>query len=852
MTRFAVTRFGLIILLVLLLSGLLGVWLASRPDAGAGEIRNVLLISIDTCRADHLSCYGYKSKTTPNIDALAAEGILFENVIAPYPLTLPSHSSMLTGTIPPYHGVHANMGGYLADDSNITLPEILKDAGFATVAAVSGFSLKSQFGISQGFDDYYEHFENTDEGGRGQERKGAETTDLALEWLKKNKDKRFFFFLHYFDPHEKYEPPQPFASKFADDAYAGEIAFADHCIGRVLDKLKELDLYDSTLVIITSDHGEMLGEHGEPTHSYFIYQGAIKVPLIFKLPGQNEEVRIKSIAGLVDIVPTVCGLLGIETPKNVQGLDLFARSQEENTSGPGRGIYCESLYPTKYKANSLLGIVNDRYKYIQTTRPELYDLLSDPGESNNLAAKENQRARIMQDKLAQMLEQTVRKASGDSKVEMAPGASAQLKALGYVGGTVTEDFSFDQIKADPKDLLEYHVVHIRSQAKKMTKEYDKVRMFAEQMIQLQPNLPFGYDQLGVAALIQKDYDKAIVCFQKAIELAPENPDIVEAYYQRGNAYQDKGELDLAIDDYNQALKLDPRLVEAYNNRGITYSRKGELDRAIRDLDRVIELDPSYTDAYSNRGLAYLRKGDLDRGIRDLDQVIKLNPGLVGAYHNRGTARRTKGNLDLAIADYNQIIKLNPRSPEAYYNRGITYQIKGELDLAIDDYNQTVKLNPRHALAYNNRGSAYQVKGELDLAIDSYNQAIKVNPSDAQAYNNRGSTYLRKGEYDRAIRDFDKVITLNPKYAQAYNNRGSAYQAKGESEQAIGDYNQAIKLNPRHDKAYYNRGLSYKSQGQHDKAIRDFEKALQLAQANGNQSFAKYIQSNLKLYKANRP
>ena len=274
------------ILLSLAIVGALALWFLYKSDDAPQKIRNVLLISIDTCRADHLSCYGYKSQITPNIDAVAAEGILFENVIAPIPQTLPSHSSMLTGTIPPYHRVRENVG-YLADESNVTLAEILSDAGFATGAAISAFVLDSQFGINQGFDDYFDRFEKPLEDDQVLERPGGETTDVAIEWLEKNKDKRFFFFLHYYDPHTKYEPPEPFASQYASNPYAGEIAYTDHCIRQVLDKLKELGLYDSTLVIITSDHGEMLGEHGELTHMYFIYQGAIKVPLIIKSTSTN-------------------------------------------------------------------------------------------------------------------------------------------------------------------------------------------------------------------------------------------------------------------------------------------------------------------------------------------------------------------------------------------------------------------------------------------------------------------------------------------------------------------------------------------------------------------------------------
>ncbi len=529
--RFVISRCRLIVLLLLVVGGLLAAWFLYGSGYFLGKYPNVLLISIDTCRADRLSCYGYELATTPNIDALAAEGILFEHAISPVPQTLPAHGSMFTGTIPPYHGVHDNFGYHL-DKSNITLAEILRDSGFTSGAVISAFVLDSQFGTAQGFDSYHDRIESPMQGQAIPQRQAGQTTRIALDWLEENKDKRFFFFLHYYDPHVEYEPPEPFASQFAGNLYAGEIAYTDHCIGQVIDKLKELGLYDSTLIIITSDHGEMLGEHGELTHSYFIYQGAIRVPLIFKLPGPSKPARIKSIAGIVDIVPPVCGLLNIETPKQVQGIDLSPSLKGEVSSGQDRHMFCESLWPTSYKANSLLGVVNDRFKYIQTTRPELYDLIKDPGESDNLVEEQRQRARIMQDKLAQILEQSVRKDALDSKMAMDPETIERLKSLGYAGGTITEDFSFDQTKDDPEDLLECHLLQVRTSFYLTLKQYNKAEMFAEQMIQLRPDSAHGYKTLGDIAMLQGDDSRAIVYLQKAIELEPDN---AKVYNSRGMA-----------------------------------------------------------------------------------------------------------------------------------------------------------------------------------------------------------------------------------------------------------------------------------------------------------------------------
>ena len=334
-----------IALIGLLVGG--AVWFFLRDRLFEPQIKNVLLISIDTLRADYLSSYGFEPETTPHIDALAREGVLFKRVVSPVPQTLPAHSSMLTGTIPPYHGMHDNLG-YQLSNSNVTLAEMLKDEGFTTGAIISSFVLDKKFNLSQGFDTYNDRFEEEHKILHLSERKGDEATRFATAWLEEHRKERFFLFLHYYDPHDGYDPPEPFASRFADDLYAGEVAFVDHCVGEVIRKIKDLKLFDSTLIVITSDHGEMLGEHGELTHQYFIYQSALRVPLIFKVPGRTEPREVESLVGLIDIVPTIAGLLGIDVPEQVQGEDLSPWLNGGNHPAEPRRFYAESVTPERY------------------------------------------------------------------------------------------------------------------------------------------------------------------------------------------------------------------------------------------------------------------------------------------------------------------------------------------------------------------------------------------------------------------------------------------------------------------------------------------------------------------------
>ncbi|MDR2701591.1 MAG: tetratricopeptide repeat protein, partial [Spirochaetaceae bacterium] len=339
-----------------------------------------------------------------------------------------------------------------------------------------------------------------------------------------------------------------------------------------------------------------------------------------------------------------------------------------------------------------------------------------------------------------------------------------------------------------------------------------------------------YFNRGVENFNAGNLDFAIADWTEAIKL---KPDYVSAWYNRGLAYHYKGELDRAIADYTQAIALNPKDAEAYYNRGIAYRNKGEHDRAIADYTQAIALNPKYDIAYYNRGIAYYNKGELDRAIADYTQAIALNPENDRAYNGRGVAYVAKGELDRAIADYTQAIALNPKFDIAYNNRGNAYRNKGELDRAIADYTQAITLNPKYERAYTNRGIAYAAKGELDKAIADYTQAIALNPKYADAYNSRGIAYAAKGELDSAITDYTQAIALNSKFDIAYNNRGVAYAAKGELDSAIADYTRAIALNPKLGAAYSNRGNAYREKGEFDKAIVDITQAALAADASAN-------------------
>jgi len=572
----------------------------------APEIRHVVLISIDTCRADYLSCYGYPRKTTPNIDKLAREAIRFEHVVSPVPITLPAHCSMLTGTIPPIHGVHENIG-YRLDRSNLTLQEILRQNGFNTSAIVSSFVLDKMVGLSQGFDSYYDHFEKTHRIQFYNERKGDKTTQIALDWLERNSldCNPSFLFLHYYDPHNEYDPPEPYATEFADNLYAGEIAFTDHCIGQIIRRLKELNMYDSTLLIITGDHGEMLGEHGEDEHTYFIYESAIRVPLIIKLPGQREGRVVRDPVGLVDIVPTVCSLLNIKVPSQVQGRDLSAFLYGKTPENYTRYLYSESMTPNRLGASSLMAISTGKWKYIQAPRPELYNLAADPEEQNNLFEKEPHRARILEDKLLEKLEQSVRQGK-NNRIKMDAETIRRLESLGYVGGKTKDKITFDRNKEDPKDLIGVFAQYLKALKRLKYKDYEEAKRILLDLVPQRPNFFEIYMQLGDIGACTSNFVMSIENYRKAYKLNSDQPMILNnlAWIQATRpSLATRRDMDEALECAKKLCALSSfNNPHALDTLAVTYAARGEFRQAVETEQQAYNLSMNSSDTEFTRKL----------------------------------------------------------------------------------------------------------------------------------------------------------------------------------------------------------------------------------------------------------
>jgi len=808
---------------VVLLSGL-GVWFFLTGGRFGKRIQRVVLISIDTWRADYVGCYGYRGNITPNIDAFAKESILFKNVVSPVPLTLPAHSTMLTGTIPPYHGVHDNLDYRLAD-SNVTLAEILKEKGYATGAVIAAFILDLQFGLNQGFDYYSDKFdEEMNEMGIA-ERRGEEVTRYGIKWLDEHKDEPFFLFLHYYDPHMPYDAPAPFKPQFFEDLYslyAAEVSYADHCVGQVIDKLKGLGIYDSTLIIITSDHGESLGEHSEATHAYFIYDATVKVPLIFKLPGKRQGRKIDDLVGLVDIAPTVCSLLGIDSPPEVQGRDLSPYFKGKDGIDKERYIYCESMIATKYNCSSLLGAVTRRFKYIQAPRPELYDLIEDPHEIKNLAESKPQRARLMQDRLKQILEDTVRKGGSDSQLELDDEARQKLESLGYVAGDgVKEDFEFDRTKDDPKDFIEFHSMHSKL----------------------------------VVCIHKEEYEIAKELCQKLLD---QRPDFAKGHLNMSQILQAEGDPNEAREYLEQCLRLDPDNTDAHNNLAMIFFKKGRLDQAIAHFSEAIKYNPSYLYAINNLGSVFFQQKEFDKAIEYWEKSLSIKSNQYKIYCNLALAMNKQDKPDEATKYYLKSLELEPDQPNVFKDLGFIFEQKDNVDQAVVYYTESLRLDPNQPKVHNTLGRLLTLHGQLDQAVNHYTESLKLKPDEAVIQNNIAEIYFQQGKNKEALVHWDEALEIRPDMVSALNNM-AWLKAVHEKEpfynpnEAVRLAEQAVELTEHKQPGLLDTlSVAYAAAGRFDEAVEAAEEAIELAQSLEQEKLAEEIKKHLELYKAGQP
>jgi choline-sulfatase len=657
---------------------------STRPD--------VILITIDTLRADHVGCYGAENVKTPTLDALARDGVVFERAISQVPLTWPSHAAILTGTYPFQNGVQDFTGQPLAAQFR-SVAQAFKQAGYATGAVVSAFVLDRSWGLGRGFDFYddafsAETFEKKEIG--LVDRRARESVTHAIAWLKKVQGRPFFLWLHLYDPHSPYDPPEPYRTEYRSHLYDGEIAYADYELGKVTDWLKQNRLYDSSLVVALSDHGESLGEHGEDEHGFFIYNATVHVPLIVKAPARSgirpgrrgEPVETTAVAA------TLLQLAGIKDPiqSQLQSPGLFAARADRSSA------YSETLYPfSSFGWSPLHALETGRFHYIESPKPELYDLESDPGETRNILAEQAATVSVLKEKTQQLLAHNPFAGRDSTGGNLSPDAQEKLRALGYFGfRAALSPEALQEGLADPKDKLwEFNAI-LKAQDAFQRGEDDRAEALLTPVEEQDPKMYVIPFLLGESALRRQNWQRAAEQLQRCLDLnsnfdnamtglaralaklgrpdqargwlqkaQQSNPQNYRAWYQMGLLEAENNPMS-AQTFYEKAVSIQPNFPPGQRELAIVLFKQNQYAAAAPHLEKAIALGLDDAHLRNYLGICYSRTNHISEARKSFLAALKLDPALAEAHLNLAFAQQRLGQVKSAQEEYKTACKLEER------------------------------------------------------------------------------------------------------------------------------------------------------------------------------------------------
>jgi len=667
----------------LLFTGACGGDGASSGGSGSASGPNLLLITIDTLRADHLGAYGYADAATPAIDRLAGEGVLFGHAVTAVPTTLPSHASILTGATPPRHGLRDNAAGILAPEAR-TLAEAMRDRGYRTGAFVSAFVLDARWGLAQGFDVYDGPPVAPGESPASPaeaERRGDATLDAALAWLQDGGDAPWFAWIHLFDPHAPYAAPAPFGDRFAAAPYDGEVAWTDSLIARLRQQLEQQGAWDDTTVILTADHGEALGEHGEPAHGFFLYEPTLHVPLIIRPAAGGAVARrdsrgsatvvrvatgapqggtvVQTSVALIDIFPTVAELFELDAGSAVEGRSLVPALHGEPLAIVP--IYSETLLPRLYFGwHDLRAITDGEEKFIEAPREELYELGADPAEQTNLAQDLPDRTDDLRAVLEDWIASSEAGAIGAEVAADDADRAAGLRALGYlnVGGGGAG-------LADPKDKIEVYAAMMLALGAWELGDTERALAIIDEQIAADPDFAGAQHFRGLVLAGSGRYEEAAAAFERALEIDPEH---ALAGRELARAYRSLGNNELAAITLNELLALQPADVDLRWELADVLMRDGRWNEARQALQEGLELTPEAAKLHFGAGVVALQDGAPQQALDAFDHAARSAPDLPNLQYHRGQALEALGRPQEALAAYEAEIARQPRHYFALFGR----------------------------------------------------------------------------------------------------------------------------------------------------------------------------------------
>jgi choline-sulfatase len=677
---------------LVLLGLLLGCGGDSRP--------NVLLITLDTTRADRLGAYGYVPAKTPHLDRLAAEGVRVKDATSVAPITLPSHATIFTGLLPPTHGVRDN-GSYALGQDAVTLAERLRDSGWRTQAFVSALVLHRRYQLDQGFAGYDDDLWSADEPKLFmiRDRPAPETAGRAVAWLEEwaagsvrgsavaasGEREPFFLWVHFFDPHQPWSAPAEVRA-LAPTGYDAEITMADRGVGLLLDALDRLGVARDTLVVVTADHGESLGEHGEKTHAIFVYDATIRVPLLWRFPGRLPRgLAVDGPASTVDLLPTILGLLGLPGGETTEGRDLGPLLAGEPTPALlGRPRYAESLLAeVGFGMAPLFSVREGPWKLIQAPRPELYDLGRDPGELENRFAGEPRRARRLQRTLDDLLASSAARALAPQANALDRETLEMLQALGYLAPA---EQRLGVSGMDPKDGLPLY------------NQLEEARHLAQ----------------------QGKWNEAERLLRELLAVLPQN---VSARNILALALLRQGRGEEARDEYLRSLADDPKQARVAALLGAQALGEGDYGEARRWLRKAIEITPGFVEAIANLGILAALEGDVVAAEQWYQQALELDPGYPRGWRRLGDLHFERGDWSAALAAYERVLERTPEDFGALLQAGASARRLGQPEQAMERLRQAADLRPDSWLPPYNQACLLAVSGQTEAALAALEMAL---------------------------------------------------------------------------------------------------------------------------------
>ncbi len=792
-------------------------------EPGTASGWNVLLVSIDTVRADRLGCYGYAGAATPTLDALAAGGVRCAWAIAPMPLTLPSHSSLLTGLDPHHHGARAN-GVFRLDDDVSTLAELLGQRGYRTGAVISAYVLDRRYGLAQGFEEYGD---DLTEGHRPEkfgyrERTAAQANRPAVQWLREHRHEQFFLWVHYFDPHAPYEPPEPYRTRFADRSYDGEIAYADEQLGRLLAALDDVGVRDRTLVVVVSDHGESLGEHRELTHGMMIYDATLRVPVILEAGGVLPSgLVIDRQVGLIDVMPTVLDLLGEEIPPNLDGVSLL-----RSASAAPRELYIETLATkVQYGWSPLLGVRRDDVKFIFAPTPELYDLRADPKELNNLLPARRELAGKLLDSLRALVggdPELAGAVTGNLPLDRA--SREKLAQLGYVfstdGSTTTQ-----RALPDPKDMIDEWLALQRAQTLADRGEHAKTIARLEPLVRARPGNCEAQKTLALSYAALGQLDPALAAFRRVVKLSPHK---AGARVDIGKILLEMGKVAEAETELRRALAEDPTSPGAMFGLGAVLARQNRPDEALRQFEACVEVGrgSNTAGAHFNVGSIHYAAGRLQEAREAFERSLAANPGFARAARALAEMMRQEGKRQQAIDLLTRTMDKRV-DPEALVALGKLHAEVGHARQAVDALKRSIELRPDLSAAHYELAMVLQQLGRADESLSHLQACLRLNPSDAASHLQIGVTLAGRDRLAEAETHLRQAVKLAPNWAGGHYNLAVALAKRDRLDEAVASLRRAIEINPRYATAHHALGELLSRLGRSAEAEKSYRRAAEL-------------------------